>query len=324
MIALAWLVSWSAAAFAAAPERPFLAYHLSWNEVPASTGEGTVLARLPGYFTHVALSFVKPDLVYAGDLDLKDTGLLFPFSGAVLKAAVAALKARHPGMKVLVSVGSGGYVAWDRFDPDALARLVRDLGADGVDVDFETHDPGCITTSAGGFACAADREVISVIEAIRKRLPRPYVVTLAVQHVGAFGEGAFADAQPRSRYTGSSLGVLRSRVAADIDLVSIMAYDAGNRFRPDQAFRAYRAVWKGPLALGILVLPDTTGGPRFTVDTTRKVLLSVLGDPQAGAMLYGLLDRPPGPIGPDNPDDRYLAATICSVLGGEGCAASIP
>ncbi|QRG07715.1 hypothetical protein EZH22_04815 [Xanthobacter dioxanivorans] len=305
--------------------RPFLAYLASWTEVKTDDPEATRLARLPGYITHVALGFTRPDLAYDGNLDLSRTGLLFPFSGQVLKGAIATLHQRHPTVRVLVSVGGWGHFGWDARNFEALARLVKDLGADGVDLDYETPDSGCTRTPDGRVACADDARAIAVLADLRRVLPRPYVVSVAGWSVGAYGEGTFATAEPRyGPYVGMMLAVLRSPQARGIDLVSIMAYDAGPTFRPEQAFRAYRHLWKGPLALGIPVMPSESGGPRFTVERTARQFLEVLGDPQGGAMLYAIGLEPPGPPGPDNPDYRSLALTICVSLGLKDCAAPMP
>lgn len=308
---------------AASSDRLFLAYHASWYEVQTSVAADTSLARLPGYLTHVVLSFVKPDLIYHGDLDLKGTGLLYPFSGSVLKEAVALLKQRHPHIKVLISVGGWGYFAWDKLDAPALARLVRDLGADGVDVDYETPDGQCAPRGQT-MSCPGDAMSISVVEQVRAELPRPFVVGTAGWSVGAYGAGEFRSAVPRSPWTGVMLALLNSPTAAKLDLVSIMSYDAGPNYSPQEAFRAYRRVWKGPLLVGIQVEPGTSGGPRFTVDYTTRLLESVSSDPRAGAMLYALRLKPPGTIGPDNPDARYLAPAICAALDLKNCSEPVP
>ena len=311
-------------AHADAPARPFLAYHSSWYEVRTERPEDTSLARLPAYLTHVALSFAKPDLTYAGDLDLTGTGLQYPYSGAVLKQAIALLKARNPGISVLVAVGGSTYGGWDKLNESALALLVRDLGADGVDIDYEPANPSCVTLS-GKVHCADDARTIRIVERIRAALPRPLTITTAVWSVGAYGEGAFANSPPASPWRGVALALLRSPAAAHLDLVSIMSYDAGPAFRADEALRAYREVWKGPLALGVRVLPGTMPGePRFTVASTSRMLRAVLPDRQAGAMLYALLEVPPGPPSPDNPDYRSLATAICVTLELEDCSAPIP
>ncbi len=242
----------------------------------------------------------------------------------MLKAAIGLLKARVPAMKVLVSVGGWNYPAWDKLNAEALARLVADLGADGVDVDYETHDPRCASDAAGRIACPGDALNIQVVEEIRRALPRPLVVSAAAWSVGAYGEGSFVSALPRGPYAGVALALLRSPALGALDLISIMSYDAGPAFRPDQAFRAYRTYWKGPLALGVQVMPGTNGSPRFTLDYTVRMLDGVLGDPTAGAMLYALREEPPGPRGPDNPDYRDLSVAICVTLGLADCAAHIP
>lgn len=309
---------------ALAAERPFLAYHVSWYEVHTDDPAATSIARLPGYITHLALAFVRPDMTYEGGLDLKGTGFEYPYSGAVLKKAIQLLKARVPTMKVLVSVGGWNYPAWDRLNVEGIARLVKDLGADGVDIDYETHTPACARGRGGRVSCPSDALTTKIVEDIRRALPRPFVVSATGWSVGAYGEGAFAAAGPQGPYAGVSLVLLRPPVSEALDLVSIMSYDAGPAFRPDEAFRAYRTYWKGPLALGIEVMPGSEGSPRFTLDYTARTLAMVMGDPRAGAMLYALREVPPGPPGPDNPDYRALAVAICVTMNLKDCAAHMP
>ncbi|UDQ91861.1 hypothetical protein LJE71_07640 [Xanthobacter autotrophicus] len=306
-------------------EGPFLAYLTSWTEVATTVPAQTRLARLPGYITHVALGFAKPDLVYKGDLDLSGTGLLFPFSGAVLKQAIVLLRQRNPATKVLVSVGGWNHFGWDNRNMAALALLVKDIGADGVDLDYETPDAGCIHTPRGTIACADDARSIAVLRDLRSVLPRPYAVTVAGWSVGAYGDGPYFAAEPRNGpFVGMMLALLRSPEAAGIDLVSVMAYDAGPTFRPDQAFRAYRALWKGPLALGFQVLPPENGGPRTSLEGIARLLAGLGDDPKAGAMLYAIGLTPPGPPGPDNPGYASFALAICASLNLADCAAPMP
>ncbi|MGA0562245.1 glycoside hydrolase family 18 protein [Ancylobacter sp. VNQ12] len=307
----------------AEPARPFLAYHASWYEPDATRAQETTLVRLPGYITHVALSFAKPDLTYGGGLDLTGTGLEYRPSGAVMKDAIALLKARHPGTRVLLALGGSTYSGWDRLAPDSIGRLVRDLGADGVDIDFEPPAPGC-APRVETVICATDAMIVDVVRRLRKELPRPYVISMAGWSVGAYGAGDFANAPPASPWRGLLLGLFASAAARDLDLVSIMSYDAGPAYDATQAFRAYRSVWKGPLALGIAVMPSGHGDGRFTVERTARLLHAVAGDPLAGAMLYALLEVPPGPPGPDNPDYRALSVAICVSLELPGCDAPLP
>lgn len=280
---------------------------------------------MPPYVTHVALGFVKPDLVYHGDLDLAGTGLLFPFSGQVLKEAIVRLRQRHPAVRVLVSVGSWNHFGWDGRNFAALARLVSDLGADGVDLDYEVENPDCARTGTGRVSCAEDARMVAVLADLRRAIPRPAVLSVAGWNVGAYGEGRFSTAEPRNGpFVGMMLAMLRAPEAAGIDLVSVVAYDGGPRYQPQEAFRAYRAVWKGPLALGIPVMASRHGDARFTVERTARVLSDIRRDPQAGAMLYAVGEVPPGPAGPDNPDYRTLLLTICMSLELGDCTAPVP
>lgn len=108
---------------------------------------------------------------------------------------------------------------------------------------------------------------------MRAALPRPALLTVPRWSVGAYGEGAWAQAEPRSPWTGSMLALLRSPAGAMIDLVSLMAYDTGPRLDPAKALAAYRAAWPGPVLMGASVA-DGAGWLQASPD---------------GAMLYGWL-----------------------------------
>ncbi|MBP2293694.1 glycosyl hydrolase family 18 protein [Azospirillum rugosum] len=310
------------------PARPLLVYHDSWYERPATGPAATTLASLPSYMNMVALSFVRPDAVYWGRLDLSKTGLQYGFPGTVLRDAVALLKRRQPGTRVLLAVGGANYNNWDALDLDAIVRLVRDLGVDGVDLDFEPESPGCALRPPGRMRCLSDGAWQDLVGRFRAAFPRPLLLTVPGWSIGAYGEGAWQNAQPRGRYTGSMLNLLRSPQAAAIDLVSVMAYEAGPTFDPWQAYQAYRQVWSGPLALGVQVPPSQLGGPTYTVPLAerlaRQVAQEAQADERAGMMLYPLLGRPPDPIGPDNPDGRLLAQALCRGLGLADCDQPLP
>ncbi|BBK29636.1 glycosyl hydrolase family 18 (putative chitinase) [Stella humosa] len=329
--AVLWLLAQATAASAA--DRPILAYLASWYEPPAARAADTRIARLPRYVDILALSFARPDPIYPPGGELTGSGLQFQFPAAVLREAIALRKARNPGARVLISVGGSTYRRWDRYDEAAIARLVRDLGADGVDLDYEPSDPQCENTG-GTVRCRSDAVWIDLVRRTRQVLPRPYMLAVAGWSVGAYGEGAWRMAPPRSPWTGSMLGLLRAPEAGQIDLVSIMGYDAGPSYDPLEGFRAYRNYWRGTLALGIQVLPpDSPGagapgadvpGQRFTVQRTGRLLAGIAADPAAAAMLYGFGLTPTGAIGPDNPDAGLLARTICTGFARKGCERPVP
>lgn len=322
MIALRALCLLAAAMLCGAaglPDRVLAAYHDSWNEWPATSAAQTTLARLPAHVNLVLLAFARPDLTYPGGLALGGTGLEYRMPGRVLRDAVAALKARNPGTVVLVSVGGATYRGWGALNAGAIAALVRDLGADGLDIDYEPANPHC-TLVGGRTSCATDAHWAAIIGAIRAALPRPGLVTASVWSVGAYGEGAFAAALPRSRYTGFALPMLRSPLAGALDLLMINGYDAGPRFDPLEAFRAYRAVWPGPLALGLAVRRAGGSGPFPGEAQTESLARAVARDRLGGMMLYPLLAMPEG----GGPSASGLASAMCRGLGMADCAAPIP
>lgn len=320
---LCLLVAPPAGAQEAAPARPFIAYHESWFERPATGPAATTLSVVPDYVSIVALAFARPDLVYAGDLNLALTGLSYQFHGGILKDAIAQLKRRHPATRVVVSVGGSGFAeGWNRYDPVALARLVQDLGADGVDLDYEPANAGCAPRGdTGRIACNSDAAWLDLVARTRAALPRPYLLTIPAWSNGAFGEGKWRDTPPGGPYRGVMLNLLRSALAGEIDLVSIMAYDTGPVFDPVAAYQAYREAWPGALALGVQVPPSLQGGPDWNLAMIeQQFAAATAADPQAGAMLYGLLAHPPAPL----PDGRAMAQGICRALGLPRCETRLP
>jgi chitinase len=300
------------------PDHVFVAYHDSWNERSAETAQQTSLASLPTFIDPVLLAFAKPDAIYGGDLDIANTGLEYRMPGRVLREAITILKRNHPGTHVLVSVGGAAYRHWEDMRPLAIAALVRDFGLDGVDVDYEPPDPACAVGSSGHITCNTDAMWSSIVHGFRAALPRPMLLTASVWSVGAFGEGDFRESRPRSAYTGIMLPLLLSPFAADLDLLSIDAYDAGPTFDPLEAFRAYRAVWSGRLALGVEVRWPDGVGPFYSPARVEHLAHEVIQDPRGGMMLYPLLAMPKGgPI--DSPDGTALAQAVCRGMRLRGC-----
>lgn len=317
LVAAAWLCT-----AADLPPHVFVAYHDSWNEWPASMPQETSLANLPGYIDLVLLAFAKPDLTYDGNLDITGSGLEYRMPGRVLRDAISLLKKSHRNTRVLLSVGGAAYRGWDRLALPAIAAFVQDFGLDGVDIDFEPPDPNCRAGEGGRITCATDAMWDWIVGQTRAALPRPMLLTASVWSVGAFGEGKFRDARPRTRYTGFMLPLLHTNRAADLDLLSINAYDAGSQFDPMQAFRAYRAVWPGSLVLGVEIQRKGGAGPFQSIEQAETLARTVAKDPLGGMMLYPLLAMPEGGSG-DATTGSDLARALCRGLGSAGCDAEI-
>jgi chitinase len=323
LLAPGLLAAGLACSAAGPPNRAFVAYHDSWNEWPASKAELTSLAKLPSYLHLVLLAFAKPDAIYKGNLDLSGTGLEYRMPGYVLRDAIVLLKQRNPGTRVLLSVGGATYKHWDRLALTAIVAFVHDFNLDGIDIDYEPLNPECRTGADGHIACATDRNWELIVRHARAVMPRPLLLTASVWSVGAYGEGAFRAARPRSNYTGIMLAFLRSSRASDLDLLSINAYDAGPHFDPLEAFRAYRAVWPGRLALGVQVRRASGAGPFHSVEKAEALAGEIVKDKLGGMMLYPLLAMPEGGP-PDSPNGNALAIALCRGMGLDACAKSIP
>jgi hypothetical protein len=274
--------------------RPLLVYHLSWTERPSVRPDHLDLARLPGSIDVVALAFARPDAEYAGDLaaPLAGSGLEYPVTGLVLRQAVADLHRRNPGQKVILSIGGATYTAWDRLSVAAIALLVRDLGLDGVDLDIEPADPGCRRDAHERISCASDSIWRDSIRRLRGAMPRPMLLAMTGWSVGAYGEGAWREATPTSPWTGVMLGVLRSPEAALVDMLSIMAYDTGPEYDAMQAFSAYRAVWAGPLLVGVSLEAAALLPAAERLVGPRHLMQRAAAEPAGGIMMYGWASQP--------------------------------
>jgi chitinase len=291
----------------------FVGYYQTWSDGWKANGADTVLARLPAYVNVVNLSFMQPDTTYvAGSLNLRGTTYLdVPYDGPTLKDAIAALHKNHPETKVMVAVGGATLYNWGNFHPQAVASFVNDFGLDGVDIDYEPAVPNCVT-GGGKVSCPTDAEFIRAVTSMRAAMPRPKVVSIAGFSVGAYGEGAWANATPTgSSYTGITLALLKDAKAAEaLDLINVMSYDASPVYDPIQALKAYQHYFKGKIAMGIEVPPEAWGGHVETIGEIDALADAVNGSGAAGLMLWSIQKQGPA---------QQFATEMCTKLGLKGC-----
>ena len=144
---------------------------------------------------------------------------------------------------------------------------LRPIPQTGADLDYEPTNSNCAVTSTG-VTCATDAESVDVTAKLRAALPKgQYLLSTASWHVGMYGEGLFKASKPLSAYTGVNLAMAKSPAGQQLDLISIMAYDAGNTasgstgFDWAESYRAHRAIWKTQaVAIGVFPVGGGLGG----------------------------------------------------------------
>lgn len=296
----------SGSGFAGERRRPLphiAAYYQTWSAQNEPTSHlDETLVNLPAGLTEVLLAFARPDMDYAGNLDLRNTGVEVPYSGSVLKASLTELKGRLPGIRILISIGGEAYTKWDKLDQDAIKRFVRDFEFDGVDLDFEPASPAC-QNRAGRVSCGSDATLFEVVTSARNALPRPSELWLTATSTGAYGEGAWRTRPPTgSPSYGAFVSLLRDHHAsAMLDMINIMAYDAGPTFRPLEAYAAYRSYFPGSILIGLTSPPEAWGGHQYSVSEAVDTVKAAMAQGAGGVVVFAIGKPPPSHPSPGTP-----------------------
>lgn len=301
------------------PSLHIAAYYQTWSAKIGPTSRlDETLVNLPAGLTEVLLAFVRPDLAYAGDLDLSNTGLEVPYSGSVLKSSLIALKTRNPGVRVLISIGGETYTNWHKLDAEAIKRFVRDFELDGIDLDFEPPSANC-QNRAGRVSCESDSALFEAVKSARGALPRPYVLWLTATNTGAYGEGAWRSHPPTgSPSYGAFVPLLRDRgYSAMLDVINIMAYDAGPTFGPLDAYAAYRSYFPGTILIGLTPPPEAWGGHEYSIAEAVCTIKSAMEQGAGGAVVFAIGKPPPSHPSPVTPGvGDMITALLQTVRGG--------
>ncbi len=235
--------------------QPIGAYFQSWSSSWQSDPNRLDLANLSKGINIVFLSFVNPSCSYqSGSFTLSGTGLDFSSDFSVVKGAINIL--HQKGVIVMLSVGGATY-PFTNFNPHGVANLMNDLGADGIDIDFEETN---------------GTKLPDIIRQTRSAIGSGKLLSIAGFSVGAYGEGVYVNSQPAgSAYTGVNLPLLKSDAKGQVDFINIMSYDASNSYNPIEAYQAYRSYFSGPLLIGFEVPPEAWGGHVLTIDEVNKI-----------------------------------------------------
>ncbi|KAL4428423.1 hypothetical protein ABPG75_002512 [Micractinium tetrahymenae] len=268
------------------PRLPVYAgYSQAWSEPWCERAADCAIAKMPSYVRNVYISFMRPDNSYQGELAqpglVAASGVEFWMEGTTMRRAIALLKQRNPNTK-----------------------------ADN----YCTRPP-----ETPSVQCGSDREFISVIRRLRAALPRPqYTPTAAVWSVGAYGQGAWRDAQPIAPRTGMAVNPLKT-VGHLLDAINIMSYDAGPDFRPTQAFNAYRSLYSGRILLGVEVPPEAWGGHETSAAEVRGLAQYVKQRPQGGAGMFLWSLQKSG-----TPSAQDISGVVCRNLALGNCSQLLP
>jgi hypothetical protein len=272
--------------------RVFVGYYPSWydNWFSAKDWAGNNLsndqilarskmAKIPGTYTHLIVAFAQPNLTYstAANFDKNvwtGTGLEFTSGPQDIKRAVDVLHAR--GIKVLLAVGGATYHNWaglagengnasGRVTND-LKQLMVDIGFDGLDVDYEVSG---ITTTQYSGAINAMRKAVDLAGNGR-------MLSLAGWSTGADCTTATttlacgdATSYWGGRAGGERLVFSQPGMAAKIDMLNVMSYDAQTNFYDGvNAWQAYRDLFAATtiVNIGLQTAPEGWAGGMLVVN----------------------------------------------------------
>lgn len=300
-------------------------YWASWS---TTWGDANTIgvANIPSYVSRVLISFVQPSCVHsAGKLDC---GLQFSMDMATVRGAIDNAHKKNPNQKFLLSIGGANYPfsqSMTQQNADSLVALMTEIGADGLDVDYETQ-PNCTGLDTAQLKCNTDAEVVHILNLLRNTLPKDKMLTAATWSVGAYGNDKFPVSKylPISNYAGMFVNPLK-QAGNKLDEIYIMSYDAGNvsntGYNPKEAFTAYSDLFpKQKVFLGLEIPNEAWGDNILTVSQGLDYANYVATQGGGGVMLWSLNKL--SNVNGENAND-YLKP-ICNSYGFSNCAKDIP
>lgn len=260
--------------------RMYIGYAGTWN----TSLYDLTTTNIPSYYTHLNLSFVRPNTNYvkgSREFDQAVAGLEFvegatTFSGqnkltaAQAQALINNIQAlRTRGTQVWLSVGGWSYSQgsqWASFNPARVVDLAEDLGVDGIDIDWESSGSNCNKLSAAQFSCTKDAEIAGIISGLYSTIQGRGLslgISIAGWSTGAyyvqgtpFEEGKVQWGSP---FGGTMYSVVKNH-GNKLHHINLMSYDGGEYYDPREGYESYRAIYSGPIAMGLEIAPEGSGG----------------------------------------------------------------
>jgi hypothetical protein len=264
------------------------------DEQLINTSKLAAISKTP--YTDICLAFAQPNFSWSGLAanTWSGTGLGFSSTPADIVQSIRIL--HQQGRRILLSVGGATYGNWGGLSSeagkpagaatapirDALARIMVDLKLDGLDVDYEVD--GADNTNVTNYALSI-QSMREAIDQATKVDGRPRDLGLAAWSTGADYTSAVRDPSNPNRisYWGGSAGRERQafsktvssgtfagqKVGSLLDLVGVMAYDAGyQHYDPTVAYDQYRSLLPATtiVAIGLEIPNEAWGGATLVVN----------------------------------------------------------
>lgn len=264
----------------------YVTYAGTWN----TSIYDLATANIPNYITNLHLSFVRPDTAYQKGSYAFDQGVAgFEFvEGAAtnngqksftaqqatdLRNIITAL--RNRGTQVWISVGGWTYSQggqWTNFNASHVVALAQDLGASGVDIDWESSSSSCNKLDDANFSCSKDGEIAGIISGLYSEIQARNAglgISIAGWSTGAyyakgspFEEGKVQWGSP----FGGTLYNLVKNQGSKLTYINLMSYDAGDYYDPREGYESYRAIYNGPINMGMEISPEGAGGSTLKIN----------------------------------------------------------
>ena len=102
-----------------------------------------------------------------------------------------------------------------------------------------------------------------------------------------------------------------------LDIINIMAYDAGPTFRPLEAYAAYRSYFPGSILIGLTSPPEAWGGHEYSLAEAVATIKAAMERGAEGAVVFAIGKQPPShPSAVTPPVGDIITALIQTVRGG--------
>jgi chitinase len=218
-------------------------YFESWSCPWTSDPKQLALAKIPDPTTIVFISFCNPDCKYSiGKYSFERTGLDFSMDFKVVQEAISILKKR--GIAVFLAVG-GATFSFDYYKTQAVVDLAKDLGVDGLDLDWEPVN-GIKEDFKLGPIIAQTKDFCGDLK-----------ISLAGFVLGCMEPNG-------DTFRGLNLKGLKSHGHL-LDFVNIMNYDGGKSLDVLNAYLSYKQQYTGKILFGFQVGKQGWGDALLTI-----------------------------------------------------------